>query len=83
MIVMVGLRNSSLLSDLSAFLRNPVIRIMPSEEVAALQIQLQDLQKKYDDLQLENKRLTSLYGQEVNRCLVLEDFCRSKGLSWR
>lgn len=80
---MADLLSSSLASDLSAFLRNPVIKLMPADEVAALQIQLRDLQQKYDALSLEYKQLLSRYGDEVNRCMALQDLCRHHSISWR
>lgn len=74
---------SSLLSDLSGFLRNPVIKIMHSDEVAALQFQLQELQKQYDKLAAENDQLFCKYRNELNFSMHLQDICRANGIKWR
>ena len=72
-------------SKLTNFLNDPVIRVefTPSEEVSALKQQVQSLEKAYDTLQIKYQRLVSQYGDEVNRCLFLEDFCRANGLKIR
>lgn len=56
---MDNLRKSSLITELVRFLRKPVIKLelMPSEEVAALQLQIQDLQL---ELEKERKRYQCL-----------------------
>lgn len=85
MIDMDGLPDSLFVSKLCHFLDNPVIRIesTPSEEVAALKKEVEELKQANDVLRLKYDRLVSQYGDEVNRCLCLEDFCRAHGLNWR
>lgn len=79
------LQSSSLLSDLSRFLRNPVIRIesAPAVEIVALQNQLQDLQLKLDESDKKYDKLLISYREEVHRCLHLQDLCKAHGIRWR
>ena len=85
MIAMDGLLNSSLLSDLSRFLRNPVIRIesAPAVEIVALQNQVQELQRKLEESELKYDKLLISYREEVHRVLHLQDICKSHRISWR
>lgn len=74
---------SPILSDLGAFLRNPVIKLCVSDEVEELREQLSSLQKDYDYLRLEHERLSSNYRDLTVRCLDLQDILRSNGIKWR
>lgn len=73
----------SLLSRLSDFLADPVIKIQHSDEVVSLQVELADLQNRYDDLMQQYEKLAALYRQEVTRCLHMQDLCRENGIKWR
>lgn len=78
-----SLLSSPLLADLSAFLRNPVIKLQHTDEIAALQIQLQDLQRENESLRIENEQLLARYRDEMYRAMALQDLCRSYGIKWR
>lgn len=82
---MESLLSSNLSSELVRFLRKPVIKLemMPSEEVAVLQLQIQDLT---DQLAAEKKRykaLEVLYGREVGLNCQYEDLFRLHGIRFR
>ena len=82
---MDNLRKSSLITELVRFLHKPVIKLelMPSEEVAALQLQIQDLQL---ELEKEKKRyqcLEARYGREVSLNTHYEDLFRLHGIRFR
>lgn len=71
------------LSDLARFLRNPVIKLEPSDRVRELQDQIDELRLEKDKLQLQYDRLLSVYQDEMNRVFVLQDLCRENGLKVR
>lgn len=77
--------NSSLLSDLSRFLRNPVIKVelCPSDEVAALQLQITDLMSALDQERVKYSVLEVKYADEVGRCLHYEDLLRYHSIKFR
>lgn len=83
MIGMENLLSSPLLADLSAFLRNPVIKLQHTDELAALQLQVQDLQLENEQLRIENEQLLAKYRDELYRAMALQDLCRSHGIKWR
>jgi len=83
MIAMENLLSSPLLADLSAFLRDPVIKLQHSEEMAALQVQVADLQHENQQLRIENEQLLAKYRDELFRAMALQDLCRSNGIKWR
>lgn len=74
---------SSVLSDLSVFLRNPVIKISPTDEVCDLRSELSALQEKYDKLAAEYDKLLCRYRDELNFNMRLQDICKSNGVKWR
>ena len=74
---------SSLLCDLGAFLRNPVIKLTVSDEVDELREQLSTLQRDYDALRLEYERVSVNYRDLTIRCLDLQDILREHGIKWR
>lgn len=78
-----SLLSSPLLADLSAFLRNPVIKLQHTDELAALQLQVQDLQRENEDLRIQNEQLLAKYRDELYRAMALQDLCRSHGIKWR
>lgn len=82
---MTGMEKSTslLLSDLGAFLRNPVIKLTVSDEVDELRSQLSALQRDYDALRLDYERVTDNYRDLTFRCLDLQDTLRSHGIKWR
>lgn len=82
---MESLLNSSLSNELVRFLRNPVIKLkmMPSEEVAALQLQIQDLQQQLEAEQKRYKALEVRYGREVGLNCQYEDLFRIHGIRFR
>lgn len=75
-----GLR---LLSQLSNFLDNPVIKLEHSDEVLSLRSHIADLQRLNDDLQKQYESIVSKYRQEVDLCLRLQDTLREHGIKWR
>lgn len=77
--------NSSLLSDLSRFLRNPVIKVelCPSDEVAALQLQITDLMSALDQERVKYSVLEVKYADEVGRSLHYEDLLRYHNIKFR
>lgn len=72
-----------LLAELSAFLRDPVIKLQHSDEMAALQVQVQALQRENQDLRIQNEQLLAKYRDELFRAMALQDLCRSHGINWR
>lgn len=81
----VDLLSSFLASKVCKWLDDPVIRIesTPADEVKQLRQQLEDMQSRYAALQLDYKRLSVKYGDEVNHSLVLEDILRDHNIRWR
>lgn len=75
--------SSTLLGDLSAFLRNPEIRLSWADEVESLRSRLAELQKDYDELKQEYVRVSDNYRDLMFRCLDLQDILRSHGIKWR
>lgn len=67
----------------SDFLLDPVIRLEPSEKVARLERQLDELRRDYSKLQLEHERMKSMYHEEMQRVFYLQDICREHGIHWR
>jgi len=80
---MENLLSSPLLADLAAFLRDPVIKLQHSDEMAALQVQVADLQHENQQLRIENEQLLAKYRDELFRAMALQDLCRSNGIKWR
>lgn len=78
-----SLLSSPLLAELSAFLRNPVIKLQHSDEMAALQVQVSELQSENQDLRIQNEQLLAKYRDELYRAMALQDLCRSHGIKWR
>lgn len=80
-----SLLSSSLSSELVRFLRKPVIKLemMPSDEVYALQIQVQSLQQQLEDQKKRYKTLEVLYGREVSLNCYYEDLFRLHGIRFR
>lgn len=74
-----------LLSKLSSFLENPVIKLetAPTQEIVILQQQLKAMQLENDELRMEIKKMETRYADEVNRNLHLEDICRAHDFNWR
>lgn len=68
----------SVLARLSDWLRSPVIevRISPADELASLR-------DKVNSLELENLKLQTLYGQECNLNMRLQDILKDNGIDWR
>lgn len=81
----VSLPSLSLSDQLTAWLRDPVIRLemMPSQEVAALQIQVRDLQDQLRKCQHDNEVLMARYSNELNLNLILQDILKDHGIKWR
>lgn len=82
---MVVLPSSLLLSNLSQFLANPVIKIetCSSEEIVVLQEQLKALQAEHEKLLSEHNLLVAKYGSEVHLNLRMQDLFRKNGIKWR
>lgn len=80
---MADLPDSTLLSDLGAWLRNPVIRITATDEVEELRSQLADLEQEYDKLQSEYQHVLSNYRDLTIRCCDLKDMLRANGIKVR
>lgn len=80
-----SLLSSNLSSELIRFLRKPVIKLelMPSEEVAALQIQIQDLMKQMEEQKKRYDALEIRYGREVSLNCHYEDLFRQHGIRFR
>lgn len=80
-----SLLSSSLSSELVRFLRKPVIKLemMPSEEVAALQIQVQSLMQQLEDQKKRYQALELRYGREVMLNCHYEDLFRAHGIRFR
>lgn len=76
---------SILTGELVRWLRKPVIKLelMPSEEVAALQIQIQDLMKQLEDQKKRYEVLEKRYGYEVGLNCQYEDLFRCHGIRFR
>lgn len=72
-----------LLADLSAFLRNPVIKLQNSDDLVALQVQVSELQSENEDLRIQNEQLLAKYRDELYRAMALQDLCRIHGIKWR
>lgn len=85
MIDMVSLQNLDLFDDLSEWLRHPVVKLemLPAQEVAALQLQVQDLTAELEKLRRENEVLMSRYSYELNFNFVLQDLLREHNIKWR
>ena len=81
----VRLPSLSLCDDLACWLRDPVIRleVTPSQEVAALQLQVQDLMAQLEALRKEKEVLMSRYSYELNFNFVLQDLLREHNIKWR
>lgn len=82
---MESLLNSALSDQLIRFLRKPVIKLelCPSEEVAALQIQIQDLMSALEDQKKRYEALEHRYGREVGLNCQYEDMFRELGIKFR
>lgn len=67
------------------FLRKPVIKLelCPSEEVAALQIQVQDLMSEMEEQKKRYQCLELRYGREVGLNCQYEDLMREHGIRFR
>lgn len=76
---------SQLLSDLSAFLRHPVVdlRLCSSDDVARLEERVRSLEAENEELRQRCRSLEMKYGQEVCIALRLQDICRMHGISYR
>lgn len=85
MIDTVRLPSLSLCDDLAAWLQNPVIRLemMPTQEVAALQLQVQDLTAELEKCRHENEVLMARYRNELNVNFVLQDLLKEHNIKWR
>lgn len=85
MIDTVRLPSLSWSDDLCAWLRDPVVRleVMPSQEVAALQMQVQDLTAQLDRLRHEYEVLLARYSNELNVNFVLQDLLKEHHIKWR
>lgn len=85
MIDTVRLQSSSWSDELSEWLRHPVVKLemMPAQEVAALQLQVQDLTAELEKLRRENEVLMSRYSYELNFNFVLQDLLREHNIKWR
>lgn len=81
----VRLPTSSLFDDLSAWLRNPVVRLemTSSQEVAALQLQVQDLMAELEKVRHENEVLMARYTNELSINFVLQDTLKEHNIKWR
>lgn len=78
-----SLASLPLLADLSAFLRNPVIKLQHTDEYAAMQLQLEDLRRENDELRLKHEQIVAKYRDELYRAMALQDLCRYHGIKWR
>lgn len=85
MIDMDGRLVSQLLSDLSSWLRNPVVRIetTSSDDIIALRNELEEARKAKDQADFRYDQLVVQYGNEVNRVLYLQDLCKEYHIKWR
>ncbi len=85
MIDTVRLPSLSWSDDLCAWLRDPVVRleVMPSQEVAALQLQVKDLSGQLDQLRHEYEVLLARYSNELNVNFVLQDLLKEHHIKWR
>ena len=74
-----------LLTALLSFLKKPVIKLelCPAEEVAALQIQIQDLMSEMEEQKKRYKCLEQSYGREVGLNCQYEDLFRAHGIKFR
>lgn len=81
----VSLPSLSLSDQLAAWLHDPVIRLemMPSQEVAALQLQVKDLQAQLRKSQHDNEVLMARYSNELNLNFILQDILKEHGIKWR
>lgn len=82
---MVRLPSLSLSDELAAWLHDPVIRLemMPSQEIAALQIQVRDLQEQLRKSQHDNEVLMARYSNELNLNFILQDILKDHNIKWR
>lgn len=80
-----SLRSSALCDALIRFLQRPVIKLelCPSTEVAALQLQIQDLQKTVEEQKKRYDALEIRYGREVGLNCQYEDLFREHGIKFR
>lgn len=85
MIDTVKLPSLSWCDELSEWLRHPVVKLemMPAQEVAALQMQVQDLTAELEKLRRENEVLMSRYSYELNFNFVLQDLLKEHHIKWR
>lgn len=76
---------SQLLSDLSSWLRNPVVRIetTSSDDIIALRNELDEARKAKEQADFRYDQLVVQYGNEVNRVLHLQDLCKEYHIKWR
>lgn len=76
---------SVLAAEFVRFLRKPVIKLemCPSDEVYALQIQVQSLQQQLEDERKRYKALEIRYGREVGLNCQYEDLFRLHGIKFR
>lgn len=74
-----------MLSELLRWLSDPRVELVltPSDEVQRLRAEVDMLHSQIDDLLLELKRTRTLYGQECNRNMLLEDVLRAHDIHWR
>lgn len=80
-----SLLSSELSAEIIRFLRKPVIKLelCPAEEVAALQIQIQDLASELEDQKKRYQALELRYGREVGLNCQYEDMFRELGIRFR
>ena len=85
MIDTVKLPSLSWCDELSEWLCHPVVKLemMPAQEVAALQMQVQDLTAELEKLRRENEVLMSRYSYELNFNFVLQDLLKEHHIKWR
>ena len=85
MIDTVRLPSLGLCDDLSAWLRDPVIRLemVPTQEVAALQMQVQHLMAQLEDAKHQNEVLMARYTNELSINFVLQDTLKEHNIKWR
>ena len=85
MIDSVRLPALSLSDELAAWLHNPVIRLemAPSQEVAALQLQVQDLMAQLEEQKHQNEILMARYKNELSINFVLQDTLKEHHIKWR
>lgn len=72
-----------LLSRLSDFLENPVVRLEHSDQIESLRSHITDLQSINDDLAKQYEKIVSTYRQEVELNLRLQDLLKEHGIKWR